>query len=136
MTYHGFQVWYADGTSQRGQTDADWQAVPSTGVQAVSIFMDETYLIWVQDGYDESGQPVNQRRVRQRYRDFLQEAEFYYLSVAEGLWGGATRARDVPRAVPDGAIKTGALLPEATWRPLVHAAYETRTWSGVEEREP
>lgn len=133
MTFHGFQLWYADGTTRRGQTDADWLTAPSTGVQALAVFMDETYPIWLQDHYDESGRPVNQRRARERYRDFIQQAEYYYLSVALNLWGGATRSRDVPAEVPAGALKRGSLMTDAEWQPLVQRAYATRTWSGTEE---
>ena len=137
MTYLGFRIWYADGSARRGLSDADWLAAPSTGVQAVAIYMQETYPIWLQDSYDEHGRPVNQRRVRERYRDFSQGVDYYWLSVARGLWGASNLTSDIPLRVPAEATKTGSLiLDDVAFRTLAHSAYETKTWSGIEEAAP
>lgn len=138
MTYLAFTLWYADGSLMRGTTDADWLAAPSTGVQAVAVYMQDdaqspgTYPSWLCQ-YGEQGF-IGKRRVRERYRDFIHSFDSYWLSVSLGLWGGTNRVREIPDALAGtAAVKSGSLMNDAEWRALYGAAYETRTRDGNEE---
>lgn len=149
MTPIGIKLWYADGTKLSialADLAAQWPAVRATGVQTVAVFFVETYDIWLQDGSDEHGQPINQRRVTQTYRVLLgpimvgsidlvtgtfhkreREADYYWFDAAQRNLG-AGLAGDVPVGLPVGAVKTGSLLADAAFRAVFDAAAEDRVW--------
>lgn len=127
MTPIGFKIWYADGstfTSRQGR----WTAAPMADVAVVTIYFQETYDQWIQDGWTESGRPVNQRLVTKNYCEQLHTGDFYWLTMSGNTiatWGNG-QAGDVPVGLPANALKTGTLMPDATWWPLYNGAKEER----------
>ena len=124
----GLKVWYGDGTvrTQRGDRDAlaaAWEAWPGTGVQYVALYYDETYTVWQQDGWTESGAPVNRRQETEHYADTYSGHDYYYCDPSSREFGAADRVKDVP----EGAIvKRGSLIDAAAWRALAGRAADDR----------
>ena len=127
MTPIGFKIWYADGTmftSRQGR----WAAAPVADVAVVTIYFQETYQQWIQDGWSESGVPINQRRVTKHYCEQLHTGDFYWLTMSGNTiatWGTG-QAGDVPVGLPANALKTGGLMPDEIWWPLYNGAKEER----------
>jgi hypothetical protein len=113
MTYHSFRIWYGDGRVVAGVTEADWIAAPADNVQAVSVYFRETYRIWREDHWDV-----------EHYRQQFHSVDYYWFSGPDS-WG-AGQVKDVPTALPDGALKLGGLIPDSEWWPLYNAAKDLR----------
>lgn len=146
----GVRLWYADASSVSVGVDAldgSWASVPSTGLEALAIYFQETYGIWKSDGYDESGRPMNPRLVTENYRLFLcsgiagslnlatgaftkraSEADAYWFDLRGQKEIGAGLATDVPPGLPPGGMKIGTLLTDKAFRAIYDVAVEDRVW--------
>lgn len=149
MTPIGIKLWYADGTKLSiavADLAAQWPSVRATGVQALAVFFAETYQIWLQDGGDAQGQPINQRLVTQNYRAFFcsgvvgtvalatgagskreGQADYYWFDPARHEVGGGL-VGDVPADLPAGVVKTGSLLSDERFRAIYTVAVEDRNF--------
>lgn len=129
MTPIAFKIWYADGTTRTSKEGA-WDAIDTPGldIAMVTVYFKETYEQWVQDGWSESGVPINQRLETKNYCEQLQGEDFYWLTTKDGAidtWGMG-KAEDAPVLSPVNTVKTGGALPDETWWPLYNAAKEER----------
>jgi hypothetical protein len=127
------KVWYGDGTTQTITTAqlatvqsaiAAWQALPTTGVQFVTVYYDETYPKWNQDRWDEQGRPVNQRYGTENVVDQFHSVDFYWVD-AQGRVGAGLRA-DLPVGLPNASQKRASALADTAWQALYNAAKEDR----------
>jgi hypothetical protein len=127
MTPIGFKIWYTDGstfTSRQGR----WNAAPVADVAVVTIYFQETYRQWIQDGWSESGVPQNQRQVTKNYCEQLHTGDFYWLTMSGNTiatWGNG-QAGQVPAGLPTNALKTGSLMLKEDWMALYNGAKEER----------
>lgn len=99
-----------------GVTLEEWAKAPGIDVQFVTIFYKETYDIWVRDGYDESGKPINQRLETENYCEQFYAADYYW-------YGGAGTIVEIPTGA---VVKRGKFMPDAEWKELFAKAYEDR----------
>jgi hypothetical protein len=125
------KVWYGDGVKVASPDLRDpaanltawWHDLRTTDVQVVAIVYAETYPIMKQDGYDESGRPINQRRELEHYVDLLRGKDYYWYDPATDTFGGA----DLTRDIPDGVLVVRAqAMTDADWFALYNTAKEDR----------
>lgn len=122
MTPLGWKIYYGDGTI-RTSRQSTWEGAPSTNVQFVAIIYAETYQRSVQDGYDEQGNPINQRWITEHYLDTFKEFDYYWFDPATLTGGGSNLSADVPAGA---LVKRGRSMTETTWRNLLAQAEEDR----------
>ena len=122
MTPLGWRIYYGDGTI-RSSRQSTWEGAPSTNVQFVAIIYAETYQRSVQDGYDEQGNPINQRFVTEHYIDTFKECDYYWFNPLTRTGGCSNLSADVPAGA---SVKRGRSMQEADWRSLLAQAEENR----------
>jgi len=146
LTVRSYKVYYGDGTVRRvveGDFLAQWQKLPSKGVQVVIVYFDQTYNSWhgtaAVHTYERKcdADMVYPKRDRKRaghcaiipYRHLFHGAhgngDFYWFDGHDFGAGGQTT--DIPLNLPSGAVKTGSLLPFAAFRKILQAAQGDET---------
>lgn len=123
------RLWYSDdkGTvtiRDLGPSDladastalTSWVQLPDTGIQAVTIYWNETYLIWKGDG-----------QVREHYVSLFSGCDYYFGSL-DGRFGAGT-AEDVPEGLPTvpGLVKRGSYMPDDAFFALYQGIKENRS---------
>jgi|SRR5215831_6345047 len=99
--YAGFRIWYGDG-SVKSNLDGDWNALPSQDVQFVTFYEWETYRIWIETEW-----------VTENYVEQFHSQDYYWLD-ADGRPGAGPADIANGLNLPDGALKTGAMMFEET----------------------
>ena len=111
--YRGFRIWYADGSVVSGVSLSDWQRAPSHDVQCVAMYENGTYEIY-----------IGNRLVRERYRTFLVDCDYYWLDPERGECGSTNRTSEIPEHLPEGAIKLGLEIEHQAFRSIYERAYQ------------
>lgn len=121
MKFKSWRIHYADGSVASGSDLAGWILAKADEIQVVTIFFEETYEIYKQDGYDSAGLPINPRLETENYCQILAGQDYYYFAGAE-RYGGVAAADLTPELLAPliGSVKTGSTVREA----LFYAAYE------------
>src|SRR4051812_10352640 len=124
----GLRVWYS--TQEEGifvrevppsqlSTPSDlfttWISLPDDGVQAVAVYLEETYPIW-RGGV----------QVEEHYRTLYTGVDYYYCTPEGKI--GAGQASEMPRGLPlvPGLVKCGSLLSDDAWAALSALVAEER----------
>jgi hypothetical protein len=147
----GIKLWYPGTTVviNAGEIGTRWVTAPVADLQIVAVFFDAQYQIIKQDGYDEQGQPINQRIETENYIQLFLSTEGGTIDLDTGqvitrevpslnfMWVdlrggkkslGAGSLADVPNGLQAGFIKTGSLIADDQFYLLARAAQNDRKW--------
>ena len=97
--YVGFRIWYGDG-SVKSNLDGAWEELPSQDVQFVTFYLRDTYQIFIAPDW-----------TTENYVEQFHSQDYYWLD-ADGRPGAGSAT--TAAALPEGTLKTGAMMFEET----------------------
>lgn len=120
-TLRGWEIVYSDG-SRFSSAQGDWRIAPAADVQIVVVWYTETYQTWRSRLNDMS--TTDGAFVTENYKTHILGHDFYWLD-RDGTFNGGTTL-EVPNGLPNGSVKTGALLPTSDFTSLYNTVRNER----------
>ncbi len=144
----GLKIYYSWGLVVIPVNDLllKWPSAPSKDVQFIAVFFDSQYQIFKLDGYDNVGQPINQRIETENYIHVFGGMRGGTLDLNSGLltpkqipsadyfWidarmiFGCGGLVDVPNGLDAGFVKAGSLIADSDYALLAKAVFNDRKW--------